>query len=292
VNEKNKWTPYILILPAFIFIMSLLIIYPFGYNVYLSLWNYSMLTNQRWFVGFGNFAGLFQRPDFINSLKVSGIFTSATLAIETFLGLGIALLLHQEFKGRTIARVLLILPLGTIPVINGYIFNILYFPNASVITYILNFLGIVHGHPGWLQNPLLARIAIISLDVWQWTPFMVIILLAGLTGIPDSYYELGQLDNLSKFKMFWCITLPKIKFPLTLAILLRMMDLLKFFDGVFSLTSGGPQSATETVSYYIYRTGFKTFNIGFASAASIVVWAVIWVISFIVIKRIFGKAST
>ncbi|MBW2059076.1 MAG: sugar ABC transporter permease [Deltaproteobacteria bacterium] len=290
-RKKKKSKGYLLIWPAFAFVLFFLIIYPFGYNVYQSFFEYSMLTDTSRFVGFGNYIGLFTKIDYLRSLWTGGLIAVVSLAIETVLGLAIAIVLNQKFKGRVVARILLILPLGTIPVINGYMFNVLFFPNASVVDHILNFLGLVHGPIPWLQDPTLARIVIILLDVWQWTSFMIIILLAGLSAIPESSYELARLDNMSKWTTFWRITLPKIKFPLALAMLIRGMDLLKFFDGVFALTKGGPQSATETVSFYIFRTGFRTFNIGFASAASVIVWAIIWVAAFIVITKMFGTSE-
>lgn len=285
--RSEKLTGFILIMPAFIYLMFFLIVYPFGYNIYQSLFQYSMLTDTSKFVGLGNYIGLMKNVQFLNSLKVSGIVIALGLGIETILGLLIAMALNQKFKGRTLARILLILPLGTIPVINGYIFTLLFFPEASVIDHILNTLGLISGHLPWLREPGLARMVIVFMDVWQWTPFMVLIILAGLSSIPESNYELARLDKMSSWKIFWRITLPKLKFPLTLAMLIRLMDLLKFFDGIFSMTKGGPQSATETASYYIYRVGFSTFNIGFASAASVTIWAIIWVIAFIVIGKVF-----
>jgi multiple sugar transport system permease protein len=286
--QKRKSKGYLLIWPAFAYVLFFLIIYPFGYNVYQSLFEYSLLTGTSRFVGLGNYIGLFTKMDYLRSLWTGGLITVVALAIETILGLAIALFLNQRFKGRVLARILLILPLGTVPVINGYMFNVLFFPNASVVDHILSLVGIVNGHSPWLQDPTLARIVIILMDGWQWTSFMIIILLAGLSAIPESFYELARLDNMPQWKVFWRITLPKIKFPLALAMLIRGMDLLKFFDGVFSLTKGGPQSATETVSFYIFRTGFRTFNIGFASAASVIVWGIIWIAAFIVITKMFG----
>jgi multiple sugar transport system permease protein len=285
--RSEKLTGFLLIMPAFIYLMFFLIVYPFGYNIYQSLFQYSMLTDTSRFVGMGNYLGLMKNVQYLNSLKISGIVVALALSIETVLGLLIAMALNQKFKGRTLARILLILPLGTIPVINGYMFRLLFFPNASVIDHILNTVGITSIHLPWLQDPGLARVVIVLMDVWQWTPFMVLIIMAGLASIPESNYELARLDNMSRWRIFWRITLPKLKFPLVLAMLIRLMDLLKFFDGIFSMTRGGPQSATETASYYIYRVGFSTFNIGFASAASVTLWAIIWVIAFIVIGKVF-----
>jgi multiple sugar transport system permease protein len=213
----------------------------------------------------------------------------AALTIETLLGIIIALMLNQNFRGKVLARMLLILPLGTIPVINGYIFSLLFFTGASPIDHILNLVGLAHGVIPWFQDPWKARAVIILVDVWQWTSFMIIMILAGLSSVPQSFYELAKLDNMSPWKTFWRITLPKIKLTLALAMLIRAMDLLKYFDPVFALTKGGPQSATETVSYLIYRYGFKAFVIGYASAGSLLVWALIWVMAFVVISRVFAR---
>lgn len=288
VVKVKRSKGYLLIWPAFLYLLAFLIVYPFGYNVYQSFFQYSMLTDTSVFVGLKNYVGLFTSTEYLNSIWVGSLVAFSALAIETLLGLSIALVLNQNFRGKALARTLLILPLGTIPVINGYMFNILFFPDASVVDHIFNVLGFVDGSINWLQDPIKARIVIIAMDVWQWTSFMIIMILAGLSSIPESYYELAKLDNMSPWKTFWRITLPKIKFPLALAMLIRAMDLLKFFDGVFALTKGGPQSATETVSFYIYRIGFKAFNVGYASAGSIIVWAIIWVMSFIVISKVFS----
>jgi multiple sugar transport system permease protein len=286
--KKRQWG-FVLIWPAFLYLLAFLIVYPFLYNIYQSLFEYSMLTGDSWFVGFQNYLGLFTNKEYLNSLWVSIIVLVFALTVETLLGLSIALMLNQNFRGKVIARTLLILPLGTIPVINGYIFTVIFFPGASVIDHIANLLRLVHGPINWLQDPNKARLVVILTDVWQWTSFMIIMILAGLSSVPESFYELAKLDNMSSWKTFWRITLPKIKFTLVLAMLIRAMDLLKYFDAVFAITKGGPQSATETASFYIYRIGFKAFKVGYASAGSILIWAIIWVLSFIVISRVFSR---
>jgi multiple sugar transport system permease protein len=288
VARKRSWG-FLLIWPAFLYLLAFLIVYPFLYNVYQSLFSYSLLTGTSEFVLFKNFRDLFANPDYLNSLLTSLFVLVTALAIETLLGTIIALMLNQNFRGKVLARMLLILPLGTIPVVNGYIFSLLFFPSASPIDHILNLVGLAHGVIPWLQDPWKARIVIITVDVWQWTSFMIIMILAGLSSVPQSFYELARLDNMSPWRAFWRITLPKIKLTLALAMLIRAMDLIKYFDPVFAITKGGPHSATETVSFLIYRFGFKAFQIGYASAGSIFVWAVIWVMSFVVISRVFTR---
>jgi len=291
VIKKRSWG-FLLIWPSFLYLLAFLIVYPFFYNVYQSLFNYSMLTGTSEFVGFANYVALFAQPDYARSLYTSLLILVAALSIETLLGMTIALMLNQDFRGKVLARMLLILPLGTIPVVNGYIFSLLFFPSASPIDHILNVLGLANGVIPWLQDPWKARAVIILVDVWQWTSFMIIMILAGLSSVPKSFYELARLDNMSSWQTFWRITLPKIKLTLALAMLIRAMDLIKYFDPVFAITKGGPQSATETVSHLIYRFGFKAFAIGYASAGSIFVWAVIWVMSFLVISKVFTRVES
>jgi multiple sugar transport system permease protein len=288
VHKKKSWA-FLLIWPAFLYILAFIIAYPFLYNIYRSLFDYSMLTGTSSFVGLQNFANLFTDAAYMRSLYISVLILVIALVVETLLGIAIALMLNQNFRGKVIARILLILPLGTIPVINGYMFTVLFFPGGSVVDHILNSIGLVSGSIDWLQDPWKARMVIILTDVWQWTSFMIIMILAGLSSVPESFYELARLDNMSQWKVFWRITLPKIKFTLTLAMLIRAMDLLKYFDPVYAITKGGPQSATETVSFFIYRFGFRAFKVGYASAGSLFVWLIIWVMSFLVISKVFTQ---
>ncbi len=291
VAKKKSWG-FLLIWPAFLYLLAFLIVYPFFYNIYQSLFSYSMLTGTSKFIWFQNYVELFAKPDYVNSLITSALILVAALSIETLLGISIALMLNQDFKGKVLARMLLILPLGTIPVVNGYIFSLLFFPSASPIDHILNMLGLAQGVIPWLQDPWKARAVVIVVDVWQWTSFMIIMILAGLSSVPKSFYELAKLDNMSNWTIFWRITLPKIKLTLALAMLIRAMDLIKYFDPIFAITKGGPQSATETVSHLIYRFGFKAFAIGYASAGSIFVWAIIWIMSFLVISKVFTRKDS
>ena len=291
MEKKKRSLAPLWSLPSLIYVGIFLIIFPAGYNFYLSLFQYSFLTGAPpRFIGLDNYKTLlFESPEYINSLLVMLIIAFGALAVELVLAMMLALFLNQNFKGRAAVRTMMILPLGSIPVINAFMFKHLFFPDASPITAIFNYLGLAHGEIPWLLNSTLARIAVISVDVWQWTPFIMIILLAGLSSIPQSFYELARLDGLSNWKIFWRITLPKLKAPLALALLIRLMDLFKFFDGVFAMTQGGPQSATETASYFIFRMGFRTYNIGWSAAASIIIWAIIFVIAILFIRQFFSQ---
>ena len=290
MKQKRKSSPFLYVLPCVAFLLIFIIAYPFGYNIYASMYRFSLTNPDKMsFTGIGNFVKLFHYKYFQNSVVVTTKIVLLTLVIEVLVGLGIALLLHNEFKGRNIVRVLFMMPLATVPVINGYLFKLLFFPSASVINDMLMKIGILKEQVQWLNYTGTATFAMIATDCWQWIPFIMVILFAGLESIPVEPYELAKMDGMKSFKVFYKVTLPRLKFVLTIAILIRFMDLLRLFDTVFALTMGGPRSATETIGYYIYRTGFKTFNVGLASASSIVVWAVIYIVAFITIKQVFGK---
>lgn len=289
-ERTRKFRPIFLMLPCVVFLLGI-IVYPFAYNIYLSFFYYPFhMPWTRHFIGVGNYVQLFTDPYFLGSLKTSGILTGLSLTVETFLGLIIALLLNMEFKGRGVARMFFIIPLASIPIVNGYLFKLLLFPSASPITLLLMKIGLVNNSAfSWQAQTWSAIAAIVMADAWKWTPFMALIILAGLQAIPQAPYELANIDGASAWRVFWRITLPRLKFPLTIAMLIRAMDLLRVFDEVFSLTEGGPRSATETVAFYIYRRGFKTFMFGFASAASLIVWGIIFITCFLIIKKVFAE---
>lgn len=289
-TKVSFWrSPIWYVIPCVVFLLVFVIAYPFGYNIYNSLFSYSLTKpDQRSFVGLGNFINLFHDKHFLNSIFVTVRIVLSTLVIEILAGLGIALLLDRELRGKNVFRTLFMLPLATVPVINGYLFKYIFFPGASVVNDILMRLGLIKSQIQWLNSPLTASITVICADCWQWIPFVLVIILAGLESIPMEPYELAKMDGMSPFKTFSKVTLPRLKPVLTLVTLIRLMDLLRLFDTVFAITAGGPRSATETIAYYIYRTGFKTFNVGKASASSLLVWIAIYLISFITIRRVFG----
>ena len=175
MKEKPYFRPIYLTLPS-VLLLLFVVIYPFGYNIVNSLYDYSFMTGKRNWAGLNNYIELFKDPYFHNSIRVTFILVFCTLVLETLVGLAVALLLASKFKGRGVVRMLLIIPLATIPVIIGFLFKLIFFPGASVATHILMVLGFVSKDVPWLTDPVLANIAIIAADAWQWTPFMMIIM--------------------------------------------------------------------------------------------------------------------
>ena len=162
-------------------------------------------------------------------------------------------------------------------------------PNFGAINGTLKHIGINTESLTWTASPKLAMLSVIAVDVWQWTPFVFLVLLAGLQAIPQEPYEAALIDGSSRWQTFWHVTLPLLKPSILIVLLLRTMDLLRVFDQIFILTEGGPGFATETISLYIYRTAFRFFDFGYAAAMSFVLLALTNVISAIYIKFLQAK---
>ena len=178
------------------------------------------------------------------------------------------------------------MPVMISPVVAALMWRMLYHEKYGAINAILRLLGFGNG-PSWLGSPYLAPFSVVLVDTWQWTPLFMMILLAGLQSIPVEPYESALVDGASRHQVFWYITLPMLKTSIIAALLIRLIDVIKLFDTVFILTSGGPGSSTETVSYYIYLVGFRFFRAGYASSLSylLLVIVVVIILGFLRILR-------
>lgn len=258
--------PYWFLAPAVALLLGLTV-YPLFYIVRLSL--YRMSPAGETFVGADNFLRLARDPLFFQSLGQTLILTVGALALEFGLGLGLALLLDSQIRGRNLWRSLLLLPMILPPVVVGVIWRLIYNPNFGVLNGALQLAGVDTSRLTWLADPSVALVAVMVVDVWEWTPFVFLILLAGLQAIPEEPYEAARIDGASAWQTFRHVTLPLLAPAILVALLLRTMDLLRIFDQVFILTQGGPGFATETTSLYIYKTAFRFFDFGYAAAMSL-----------------------
>jgi len=216
---------------------------------------------------------------FLTALAHTLIYAAIALTIEFFLGLALALLMNGRMRGRGLFRALLLAPMMLPAVVVGVVWRLMLNPNFGAINGTLKGLGVTTDTFTWTASPKLAMASVIMADVWQWTPFIFLILLAGLQAIPQEPYEAALIDGSSAWQTFRHVTLPLLKPAILIALLLRTMDLLRVFDQIFILTEGGPGFATETVSLYIYRTAFRFSNFGYAAAMSFVLLAITNVIS-------------
>lgn len=286
-GASDKTLAYLLLLPA-IFVLVALSIYPLFHAVTLSFQT-GTAANARW--SLGNFTRLLLDQFFISALAHTLVFALSALTLEFVLGLGLAILLNNQLRGRTFFRASLLIPMMLPTVVVGVVWRLMLNPNFGAVNGTLKGFGFNTTGLTWTSSPRLAMLSIIIVDVWQWTPFVFLILLSGLQAIPQEPYEAALLDGSSKWQTFKHVTLPLLKPAILVALLLRTMDLLRVFDQVFILTEGGPGFATETLSLYIYRTAFRFSDFGYAAAMSFVLLIITNIISAFYIRMLEAKQA-
>jgi multiple sugar transport system permease protein len=259
---KRSW---VWLAPA-LAVLGLLSIYPLIFAVEVSL-----RTSSGY--GLGNFARLANDRLFLISLGQTLLYTAGALAVEFPLGFALALLVNREFRGRRVLRSLLLVPMLLPPVVVAVIWRLILNPEFGVLNGTLRGWGFPTARLTWAAAESTAMLSVILVDVWQWTPFLFLLLLAGLQGLPVEPFEAAVVDGASRLQVFLRLTLPMLRPVIAIAVLLRAMDLLRVFDQIFILTQGGPGFATETVTLYIYRTAFRFYNFGYAAAMSFVLLA-------------------
>lgn len=264
----GRWTPTWFVLPAVI-LLFLITIVPFLIELVLSLHSYE-LTSMKGaeFIWLKNYADvLFGDARFWNALRVTGIVIIAAVGLEMFLGVGLALLLNRLHGSRSLITSLLLIPVMIAPVVSGMMWDMIYDDKFGPLNYLIELFsfGKFEG-TAWLAQTSTALPSVIAVDIWQWTPFIILIALAGLQSIPTELYEAGEVDGAGPWQALWYITLPMLAPVMVVGFLIRFMDAFKLFDIVYLLTRGGPGSATETISFYTYVRGFKQFSLGYTAA--------------------------
>jgi len=281
-SRRHLLLPYVLVAPA-VAVLLALSIYPLIYSITVSL-----QVGDAWSIG--NFTRLASDNFFLTAMAHTFVFAVAALSCEFLLGLGLALLLNSQIRGRGFFRATLLVPMMLPPVVAAIVWRLLLNPNFGAINGTLKEIGINTEALTWTASPSLAMMSVIAVDVWQWTPFVFLVLLAGLQAIPQEPYEAALIDGSSRWQTFWHVTLPLLKPAILIVLLLRTMDLLRVFDQIFILTEGGPGFATETISLYIYRTAFRFFDFGYAAAMSFVLLALTNVISVVYIRLLKNES--
>ena len=286
----RKIEPAFYIAPAFITLIVILL-YPLGYSFWLSFhkWTLRTFRTEIPFVGFGNYSDLFANTDFLASLRITVTFVILALLIEFTLGMLLALLLNHELKGKGIIRSVILLPMMCTNVVIGLTWRLLFNYEYGIINY---YLSALHFSPvEWLSSPSIALFSVIIVDVWNTTSFVTLMLLAGLQSMPDEPFEAAKIDGASSIQTFFYLTLPLLRQTILVALLWRVIDTFRIFDVVYLLTAGGPARSTETVSIYIYRYGFQSFNLGYASAASYFM-IVVLLVGAAILARFIGRSDS
>ena len=274
-------TPWLFPLVAMLIVFT---IYPLFYNIWLSFHEYNAFRRGLEYVGGANWARLWSDARFWGSLSVTATYFVVVLAAELVLGMAIALLLDSDARGFGVLRSLLTLTLVIPPAITGMMFLLLEDPEFGVITYVLESAGLLDGSAPILSTPSTALIGVMIADVWQWTPFMVLIFVAGLRSLPSEPFEAAMLDGASPFQIFRKITLPMMSKVIAVAVLVRGIDIFRMFDYVFVMTSGGPGTATYVLPLYAWQQTFSFIKWGYGATLSLVLLAMILVIANLFIK--------
>jgi multiple sugar transport system permease protein len=259
-------------------------IYPLIYNIWLSFHEFLPRKRTLAFVGFDNWIQLWNDTRFWGALGVTFIYFFIALIFELVLGMAIALLLDAELPGFGALRAVLSMTLVIPPAIAGMMFLLMEDPQFGAITYFLNQLGLLDKTTPILATSSLALSGVMVAEIWQWTPFMVLIFMAGLRSLPAEPYEAAMIDGASAVQMFRRLTLPMMSRVIAVAILLRGIDLFRVFDYVFVMTSGGPGTATYTVSLYAWQQTFSNLKWGYGATLSLVSLVIVMIMANLFIK--------
>src|SRR5919197_2282090 len=270
--KRRRWEPVAFASPS-LALIALVILFPLGYSFYLSLQNFDLaVAPERDFVGAKNYIeALFKDGRFLGSIWNTAIIIAPSLVCELLLGLGIALLHGRMTRGRPIVTALLAIPAMVSPVMAAMAWRVMFGVKYGAINNLGRQLGILDVYFDWFASPLLAVTTVVLVEVWHNTPFMMLVLLAGIQSIPQELYDAAKADGATLWQQFWSITLPLLKFTMAVGVMIRLIDLTKLFGLIFVLTYGGPGSSTETVAFTTYLVGFKDFRMSYASALSYVI---------------------
>jgi multiple sugar transport system permease protein len=268
---------------AWIFITQTLLlllainIYPLIYAISMSFTNFyaNKLGREIKWVGLKNYAKILGKEAIWERMQITASFMFWTLLLQAIIGLSLALLLNKKFKGNELLTTLIVLPMMLSPAVVGVFWTYLYNPQVGLFNYIVNFFY-DFGSFDMIGSSTLAPWAIVIVDTWMWTPFTMLICLAGLRSIPNYLYEAAEVDRANRLQQFIYITLPSVLPFLLLALLFRGIENFKMFDMVVELTSGGPGSATELASIQLKREAFEKWKTGYSSAYAVILFVTIF----------------
>lgn len=276
---------YLMIWPA-VLVLLLIGVFPLIYTLIVSFQHITMMSEDTSFSGLVNYARLFEDARLWGAIGHTVVFTVIALPIELVLGMAMALLFLDRMPGRQIFIALLVLPTVISPLVAGATWRLLFDNRFGPINQII---GWFYGEPVailWTINPLFVYPAIILCEVWQWTPFMFLILLAGLANVDQSQLEAAEIDGAGYWRTFFRIVLPAIRPVLAIVLLIRALDLVRLFDIVWALTKGGPGTMTETISIYAYVQGFQQFETSYTAAIAVLMIVILSVLVIWALKRI------
>lgn len=277
---------YMMVAPMTILLLAVTI-YPLIQAVRMSVVNWDATSIDHPFIGLDNYRELLtQDSRFVSDLITTGFIGGSALAIEFLIGFALALLFLGNFRGKRVLTTLLLIPMMISPVVVGFTARMAFTSSYGFITPLLE--GLLHRHLtiDWLSDPTLAPIVIILIDTWEWTPFVFLLLFAGLLALGSDSFEAAQVDGATRRQTFLHIVLPQMRYVILVVVLIRSLDLIKLFDPIMLATRAGPGIATEMISVFIYNVAFQDFRFGYAAAASLLLLIVIVAITTFFVRTL------
>jgi multiple sugar transport system permease protein len=274
--------PYVLSLPALVVCIGILI--PFFTSIYYSMLRFRLnQTALKGFIWFDNYIGFLSDAAFWKTVQISLTYAFLTVGIELVFGLGIALLLQKPTRFNNIVSILLLLPLMTAPALAALMWKLMTNPNFGILSYFVGLLGFTNFK--WASDPSTALLTVTLVDVWVYTPFIMILLLAGLRSLPKAPFEAAALDGVPRSFVFFRITLPMLMPYMITAVLFRLLDSIQQFDIIYSMTQGGPGDTLLVFQVRAYLEFFQYTNVGRSAALLIILWAITYFLSHLFIKQ-------
>jgi multiple sugar transport system permease protein len=268
---KDRVQQFLFIAPTS-FYLVVLTLFPFIYSVYLSLHKVRLTTlHRKLFVGLQNYVNLFHDGVFMEALRNTALLIIASLILEILIGFVMAKVFYEIRRIRWVngLRSVYLMPVMLTPLSVGVTFGYILNPTLGIMNYLLQCIGL--SPVAWLGEPTTAQISILMINVWQWSPFMMLLILAGLTSIPQNIYEAAEVDGAKWHHIVRFVEIPSVRSIIMLGAILRIIDMLRFFDVVYVATRGGPANATMLVTLYAYQEDFQYFDVGQGSAAAVLI---------------------
>ena len=285
---SDRAIAWIFVAPTIILLLAINI-FPLIWTIRLSFTNFRVNRPNApvEFVGLENYRRILSNPDIWNTMQATAHFLFWTISLQVLIGFSLAYLINKKFKGNDLWTTIIVFPMMLSPAVVGNFWTFLYQPQIGLFNYVVGFItGADPSSFSMIGDVSLAPWAIVIVDTWMWTPFVMLICLAGLRSIPDSIYEAAECDRASKWRQFWTITIPMVLPFLMLAILFRGIENFKMFDLVVQLTGGGPGSTTELTSINLKREAFEKWRTGFSSAYAVILFVTVFGLASIYVKAL------